>query len=387
MRWIATARFDLAFILGPPIAAVLLVLSLPALRTPEVPLWGWIVFIVFIDVAHVWSSLYRTYLDPDEFRRRRPLYLAVPFLAWIAGAILHSFGPVVFWRALAYLAVFHFVRQQYGLVMVYRHRTGERSRTEACIDKIAIYAAMLYPLLFWHSDPSRRFVWFTEGDFLSFPSWTAAAGLLLYTGALLLFSVCQIRRAIAGSPLNWGKIGIVYSTAAIWTVGIVHCNSDFAFTITNVVAHGVPYFALVWLYGNRKWKHDRSWRGWIHRPAAAGGFVGLLLALAYLEEGLWDWGIWREHAAAYGGLLPPIDLPDTLVNLLVPLLALPQATHYLLDAWIWKFDGSNPGLRYYLFLEGPEPERRPQNTEHRPRRTGYGGQSAERNTDASTVSR
>ncbi len=22
---------------------------------------------------------------------------------------------------------------------------------------------------------------------------------------------------------------------------------------------------------------------------------------------------------------------------------------YLLDAWIWKFDGSNPGLEHYLF--------------------------------------
>jgi hypothetical protein len=38
-----------------------------------------------------------------------------------------------------------------------------------------------------------------------------------------------------------------------------------------------------------------------------------------------------------------------MLSVVVPLLILPQATHYVLDAWIWKFDGSNPGLRAYLF--------------------------------------
>jgi hypothetical protein len=33
----------------------------------------------------------------------------------------------------------------------------------------------------------------------------------------------------------------------------------------------------------------------------------------------------------------------------VALLALPQVTHYWLDAFIWKMDGSNAGLREALF--------------------------------------
>ena len=89
----------------------------------------------------------------------------------------------------------------------------------------------------------------------------------------------------------------------------------------------------------------------MHRPALAGGFVGLALVLAYLEEGAWDALVWRQHGIFFGGL-QVTALPDTLLTLIVPSLILPQATHYVLDAWIWKFDGSNPGLRTYLFRDG-----------------------------------
>ena len=47
----------------------------------------------------------------------------------------------------------------------------------------------------------------------------------------------------------------------------------------------------------------------------------------------------------------PFAAPEALRHLVVPLLTVPQATHYVLDAWIWKFDGSNPGIKALLFGE------------------------------------
>ncbi len=326
---------------------MLAVLAVPALRSTETPIWGWVLFVVFVDVAHVWSSLFRTYLDPDEFARRRELYLTVPVAAWLAGVVLHGLGALLFWRALAYLAVFHFVRQQYGFVRIYRHRAGETGSVDRRLDQAAIYATMLYPLVFWHADPDRPFAWFVEGDFVGLPAWTAAAAVWLYASVLGAFLVRQAWWAARGA-FNPGKVGVVLSTAATWFVGIVLLDSDFAFTITNVVAHGVPYMALVWLYGNRKWAGDPSWRRRIHRPGAALVFLGSLFALAWFEEGLWDLLVWREHGAVFGGLSPDWTVPPALLTLVVPLLALPQATHYVLDAWIWRFDGSNPDLRRNL---------------------------------------
>ncbi|WP_211320188.1 hypothetical protein [Hymenobacter nivis] len=93
---------------------------------------------------------------------------------------------------------------------------------------------------------------------------------------------------------------LLAGTAVLWYVGIVWCNGDLAFTLLNVVLHGVPYLALVW-------------QG---RPAAATGapvprrgpwagkygwlaFLGLIGLFAYLEEELWDGLVWGEHAAVF----------------------------------------------------------------------------------------
>ena len=48
--------------------------------------------------------------------------------------------------------------------------------------------------------------------------------------------------------LNIGKDIVVATTAVCWYVGIVFFNSDYAFTVTNVIIHGVPYFALIYVY-------------------------------------------------------------------------------------------------------------------------------------------
>lgn len=348
-RWLHSPAFDLGWFAGPPLLAALAVLLIPALRAPDTPLWGWLIFVVFVDVGHVYASLYRTYLDPEEFPRRRTLYLAVPVLCWIAGALLYRVSPLAFWRGFAYLAVFHFVRQQYGFMRAYSHLEGRKPGWERALESAAIYATMLYPLAYWHADPARKFWWFVQGDFAALHRVAGTWAGWAYSGIMLAFLARQAARRAMGLEVNPGKLAIVLSTAAAWYAGIVATNSDFAFTVTNVLAHGVPYFALVWLYGRRKWT-DGSWRQLWHRPAALPLFAGALLLLAYAEEGVWDALIWKEHAGAFFGLAVDWS-PGEAAAALVPLLALPQAVHYVLDAWIWRFDGSNPRLRELLLNE------------------------------------
>ena len=67
----------------------------------------------------------------------------------------------------------------------------------------------------------------------------------VYWTELGLYGVRSIYQAVWRQRWNPGKDIVVFTTAVCWYVGIVSFNSDFAFTVTNVITHGVPYIVLV----------------------------------------------------------------------------------------------------------------------------------------------
>ena len=87
-------------------------------------------------------------------------------------------------------------------------------------------------------------------------------------------------------------------------------------------------------------------RPWWFRKAGWVLTIGLLVVLAFVEEGLWDALVWQENDWLFG-LWP--DPPRWLTLVAVGFLAIPQVTHYLLDGLIWKMgEKDNPGLRKAL---------------------------------------
>ncbi|HET7503305.1 MAG TPA: hypothetical protein VFK02_19930 [Kofleriaceae bacterium] len=336
-RWLFSAPIDLAVFGGTALVSLLLVLVGPggavgdgATETPE---WTWITGVLLVDVAHVWSTSFVVYLDPAEWRRRPALYAITPLAAFAAGIALYAWGEAVFWRALAYLAVFHFVRQQYGWVMMYRARGGERDRAGRWLDGATVYAATLYPLIVWHTRLPRAFWWMKQGDFAAgLPATIAAIAGWIYAALLIAY----VARAAVRRPVAWGKHVVVAGTAACWYVGIVATNADYAFTVTNVFLHGVPYLALVYLYARAAAREPASREGatarLLDRKRGLVVFLASLWAVAYLEELVWDRAIWHDRSWLFGG---GVEVGG-LALLLVPLLAVPQLTHYVLDGFLWR---------------------------------------------------
>lgn len=355
--WIWGRGTDLAVFGGAAAISLALAALAPALSADGglLPTWGWLAFVVAIDVAHVHTTIFRTYLDGEELRRRPALYAAIPIGCWLVGALLHSISHLAFWRALAYVAVFHFVRQQAGWVAIYRARAGERSRVDRVLDDALIYLATGWPLLWWHAHLPRGFRWFVEGDFVTAP-WLAAAVTPLgaaYAAVAALYVARAVQRALRGEPINTGKHVVVAATAATWYVGIVGLDSDFAFTVTNVIGHGVPYMALLFVYTRER---AREAPGSLVARIAGGGllaFLGVVLCLAFVEEALWDRLVWHDRPFLFGGgdrdepLLSPLAR-----SLIVPLLAVPQATHYVLDAILWRRRDTGPAQARALGFRG-----------------------------------
>lgn len=340
--WIGKPAIDIVFILLPPFISLLIIFLFPKFfqNNSEMPDVGWIIIIVLIDVAHVYSTLYRTYFDPNALKFQRSLLFSIPFIGFIAGVLLYSVSDLLFWRLLAYIAVFHFVRQQYGFMRVYSRRE-EKKPSFALLDKITIYYATIYPLIFWHMKSDRNFNWFVQNDFVHFSvDWLLQVSTILYVIIVALYVLKDGYLIIRYREFNIPKFCIIAGTLLSWYFGIVYFNGDMAFTLLNVVSHGIPYMALVWLYGEKQYVNKKGGTRFLRMVFSQYGvliFLALIFLLALIEEGLWDMAVWKEHRNMFFNLnLPAIELDHSVLSIIVPLLTLPQLTHYVLDGFIWK---------------------------------------------------
>jgi hypothetical protein len=347
--WLVSARWDVA-VFGGSAGLALALLAFgryTGLLGRALPAWTWLATVVFVDVAHVWATAYRVYLDPEERARRPALYVGIPVLAYVLGVLLYSASGALFWRVLAYVAVLHFVRQQYGWVALYRRKLGTSTGLDRALDNAVIYSATLYPLLYWHGHLPREFEWFIAGDFI--PGVPAAAADFLWpahVGIALAYAIRQGYLLFCGRPTSAGKNLVVATTWLTWYLGIVVFDSDYAFTVTNVLVHGIPYLAFVWMYGRARFRESSAAVARLFRPRAWPLYLLPLLAAAFVEEWGWDRFVWHEHGGFFPG--PALAPGAAALALLVPFLALPQATHYALDAWVWRVRPENPDLARYL---------------------------------------
>jgi len=365
--WLFSRSADLAWLFLPVWACWLVCFALPSsVLQREVPLWIWVVFVLGIDVSHVWSTIFRTYLDKEEFNNHKRLLVLTPILSFTLLFCIALLGHTWYWRVLAYLALYHFIKQQYGFMAIYKARYGLRIK-KFFEDKKIIYLSMLYPVLFWHLHGDRQFYWFIEGDFLVADFWTSdlaaqiqywlkTLGNSLYWAILIGWLAEEVWlsfRQEANFPI--GKVLWVLTTAGNWYLGIVYFNSDLAFTLTNVIAHGLPYMALVFFYVERKKAISGEKVARKKIPLLQSihviAMLGIVLVLALSEEYLWDMLLYREKYPFFETLF---SYPMEALNqgwaqaVALALLSIPQVAHYVIDGFIWKGGKKNPYLKKVL---------------------------------------
>lgn len=332
--WIHRAKTDSVFILAPSfiVLAVILLFQDWLLKIEDqYSFYTWLFLIVFIDVAHVYSTLFKTYFVTAEFRKRKKLLLILPIICFTIGMVLFAFGSAVFWTVLAYVAVFHFIRQQYGFMRLYS-RKEKKTKANLFIDNLIIYTATGYPMLYWFLSSARKFNWFMPDEFFRFENQTILrAATIIYTCVMGFYAARTIYLGLKEKYFNIPKNAIIVGTALSWYFGIVYFNDDLIFTMLNVVSHGIPYMALIYL--NEIDTKPESELGRLRYLKAYKGlliFVAFLILIAFTEEYLWEILVWNEQfTRAY------FDVSGWQF-LLVPLLTVPQFTHYILDGFIWK---------------------------------------------------
>lgn len=334
-HWLTSPAKESTLILLPlflPVLVVYLFSDYFNEHTEVTTLW-WLLLVLTIDVGHVYSTLFRFYWERSTFLKYKSLLLTIPMVCFIIGVSLHLLDAFLFWRILAYAALFHFIRQQYGFLRLYS-RKQTIHKFARWIDVISIYNATIYPVFYWHLHLTDSLSWFVPHDFISI-SIQNVDGLLLsiYLAILAIYSLKEAYFSIKNSDINVPKNGIVFGTYLSWYAGIILFHGDLAFTLMNVVAHGIPYMGLIWLYGAKK-----NSSGFSFGLKGVAIFVLILLILSYFEESLWDVLVWKDHASIFPFFTGTSPLTNPwILSIVVPILVLPQLTHYVLDGFIWRF--------------------------------------------------
>lgn len=367
--WILSPRADFLAFVAPgwiSVAVALFFLYIP--QSPRIDLWVWVIAVLGIDVAHVWASLYRSYADPLARKRWGwRLWSLPPAVATSAFIVHHFAGSQIFWRVLAYIAVFHFIQQHIGFLALYQRKVA-MSADSRRLARIAIWCNTGGAILWWHTQSERAYHWFTPHDFISIPyPWIGHIALITGALTLLLFLIDQAKQ-FKLKRFHPMIPALVLTPALTWQLGIVWTNDDRIFTLTNVILHGIPYIVLSYIAGGQATleHHLKPWFGQplqhpqTQRPSlswqklqlsGAGGLLCFylpLLALAFHEEFLWDILCWQDHPELFGTW--NLQVEGLARSLAVSLLVLPQATHYLLDRYIWRQGPRYPDLSAQLGL-------------------------------------
>jgi hypothetical protein len=341
-KWIINKKFDFLWFIGPQIipAIIIFLLSPQFLQNQKTEIFplSWILIVLLIDVTHVYSSVYKTYFKESAWEIHGSKMKFLPLIVWMIGILIYSISSYLFWSCLAYFAVFHFIRQQYGFFRLYTKNQISKKWIHYFFN-FTIYSTTVVPILIWHLKGPQNFYWMQKGDFKYFEIPILIPVIkIIYLITLILYFILEMKEKKKSGYINWGRILITFSTAFAWYSCILIINNDFTFSLVNVLGHGIPYFALIWITEKKSLNHESSnFSKFIFQKSNFIIFFAIIFCFAFIEEGIWDTLIWREHHEIFEWMY----FSDTLDNnsylsFIVPLLIMPQVVHYILDAYIWK---------------------------------------------------
>lgn len=327
-RWIVSPRQDLLWFQGSALAGLALVLlfrALPPLDPGPNPvghpavvllfLWG-----VFFDATHVWGTYARSYLAPEPASREGVPgpwawgLFAIGPLAALADALLAPGTIFASFLVAAYLwGYWHLVRQHYGLLVLYRVRSGETDRRGGKIDEAILWTGCLYPYLRYTLGPAYA----ASGLPVLVPEAWAPTARLALDGAAAVVLAALLALAVSGryGAFRPGPKHLFLAVAlAYHWVCFEALAHPLAITAALNLFHNLQYHRIVW--------HYEKGRG--RRPS--GGLM------PYLALGVLLGVAWYGPRIAGAAVLEASTARNVLLGACWGL----AFHHYLVDGRIWR---------------------------------------------------
>lgn len=267
-RWITAGGYDVLWYICPCIVTYALMYLHLGLGVATMTLW-W-AWVVVVDGPHVFGTISRTYLDRDEWQRRKALFLGA--LLWFTpgpifvgvGIATGSRAPFHLFLLLASLwAYWHVVRQHYGFLALYQRKNGEPAGKDNPVDYWVFYLLMLAPLgCFMILNRQARV------DVMQLSAVPSALEMqvlqllqVAVIGALVVYATKEWTRWLRGEPLNAPKnlflLSVVPVHLAVCMVPSIATNLHLLmFSVIVTFHHNVQYHGIVWFYNRNRYRGE-----------------------------------------------------------------------------------------------------------------------------------
>ncbi|MDZ7343806.1 MAG: hypothetical protein ONA90_04765 [candidate division KSB1 bacterium] len=399
-NWIIDRKNDLIWYIGSALAGWLyVVIILYAVTTAQNPLtdalgtlrlggleipltlqllvvWSWM---FLLDAPHVWATLARTYLDPDEWQVRRSELLrswgwfvlgpAAISLPYFLGAALAPFGIKLtpFWLgfgAMVYFvffrlwAYYHVVRQHWGFLQLYKRRNNDladarENQIDTWFFNLSLYLplAMFMTSSYYANTPGYPDLGLRYPLFGGYSIGSLVYPMLwgLYLACILAYIGWQWRRWQTGAALNGAKLLFLFSILPLHFVAFAHPMLVIFVVPLVTVGHNLQYHRIVWSYGQNKYRGEqRPGFGLAKKIFSSLPFyilTGLFFTFA-LYRGPWidllrdTFGLQLDQSllnsiAMMAGIVDPAKL-NLGEKIFAAMIAGWAMQHYYLDAKIWR---------------------------------------------------
>lgn len=271
-------------------------------------LW-WIVVFVVIDWGHIFSTL-PVYL---ERCRKTPFgvygAILIPPLIVSSSFFLALYSSRALVLTVAYITIFHLVRQQMGLLKISLANNFRASENEKKLHLLVMRVVMIFAVLHFHSYASQsRSYYFTQGDIIRFlPAFPFEILTPLLSVAFLLFLVWSYWRAKRTSA-GFELVALQFGTFVWFFGGWIYLSEAPFFWILAPLMHSLPYMFLAW---------STSPSRRFALPAVAIYMVWVIFAVPWLSPNL------NHQEGIYGAFL-------------LGLFWSPGMIHFAVDGMIWK---------------------------------------------------
>ncbi|MCB0277973.1 MAG: hypothetical protein KDD94_00620 [Calditrichaeota bacterium] len=370
IAWIVDKKNDLTWFIGGALAAYFMYYLHSGLHMNMVTIWFW--WVVLLDTPHFFGTYLRTYLDKEEFQKRKKLLLlsllwllagpavfTVSYLLYKSGASNYKFPFFAFIMVFNIWAYWHVVRQHYGIMSLYKRKNNDFHPIDNLIDKSLLYVGLLAPfIVFIFRHPDARELIGLNRNLDAFPGFSATSifslnfeqFIIVFAGFMtFLVSIAYLSRllylVITKQTINIPKLLFFLALIPLYIMinmsDAILTISLLGFSILVTIYHDIQYHAIVWYYSKNRY----------HKEADSQARFGMA---ARISKNLFSYFVWAigmgiimRFAGCFLELHPgcgplfastthPLFGEFTFQELLFSILIGIPMHHYFVDQFIWR---------------------------------------------------